>query len=147
MLDHGQRAYRAGQVRRWLFEKRASSWEQMTDLPRELREQLAAEFAIWSAEIAVRRKSEDGTEKLLLTLADGRQGHLLPSPSGRGAGGEGGDLISPHASALREGEGTKGPSQIECVLLRDDKGHCSICISTQVGCAMNALSAPWAWAA
>ena len=26
--------------------------------------------------------------------------------------------------------------QIECVLLRDDKDHCSLCISTQVGCAM-----------
>ena len=31
---------------------------------------------------------------------------------------------------------SKGPLQIECVLLRDDKGHSSICISTQVGCAM-----------
>ncbi len=74
----------------------------MTNLPRELREQLASEFDIWSAEIAIHRKDDDGTEKLLLTLADGRQ----------------------------------GPLQIECVLLRDDKGHCSICISTQVGCAM-----------
>ena len=26
--------------------------------------------------------------------------------------------------------------QIECVLLRDDRQHCTICISTQVGCAM-----------
>jgi 23S rRNA (adenine2503-C2)-methyltransferase len=102
MLEHDQRPYRAAQIRKWLFEKRAGSWEQMTDLARELREQLATEFKIWSAEIAVHRKAADGTEKLLLTLPDGRQ----------------------------------GPSQIECVLLRDDKGHSSICISTQVGCAM-----------
>jgi len=98
MLEHDQRPYRVAQIRKWLYEKRASSWEQMTDLPLGLREQLAAEFIIWSAEIALHRKDDDGTEKLLLTLADGRQ--------------------------------------IECVLLRDDKGHCSICISTQVGCAM-----------
>ena len=26
--------------------------------------------------------------------------------------------------------------RIECVLLRDDKEHCTACISTQVGCAM-----------
>src|SRR5271165_6717776 len=86
MLEHDQRPYRAAQIRKWIFEKRADSWEQMTDLPRGLREQLASEFDIWSAEIAVHRKDDDGTEKLLLTLADGRQ--KLSSPFGRGAGGE-----------------------------------------------------------
>jgi 23S rRNA (adenine2503-C2)-methyltransferase len=107
MLEHDQPPYRARQVRKWLFEKRAGSWEQMTDLPRGLREQLASEFDLWSTEIAVHRKADDGTEKLLLTLADARQG--APPQS---------------------------PLQIECVLLRDDKGHASMCISTQVGCAM-----------
>ena len=102
MREHDQRPYRAAQIRKWLFEKRAYSWEQMTDLPHALRVQLASEFDIWSAEIAVHRRDDDGTEKLLLALADDRQ----------------------------------GPAQIECVLLRDDKGHCSMCISTQVGCAM-----------
>ena len=28
------------------------------------------------------------------------------------------------------------PQRIECVLLRDDKQHCTVCLSTQVGCAM-----------
>ena len=70
MLKHGQRPYRAAQIRKWIFQRRAKSWDQMTDLPRELREQLAAEFEIWSAQIAVHRKDNDGTEKLLLTLAD-----------------------------------------------------------------------------
>ncbi len=98
MLDYGQPAYRAAQIRKWVFEKRAETWEQMTDLPRGLREQLAAEFNIWTTEIAYHRKDGDGTEKLLLGLPDGLQ--------------------------------------IECVLLRDDKGHASVCLSTQVGCAM-----------
>ena len=77
MLEHDQRPYRAAQIRKWLFEKRAAAWEQMTDLPRELREQLASEFDIWSAEIAIHRKDDDGTEKLLLTLADGRPQQVL----------------------------------------------------------------------
>ena len=67
--------------------RRASSWEQMTDLPRGLREQLASEFDIWSAEIAVHRKDDDGTEKLLLTLADGLQlqpGRGTRAPARRG---------------------------------------------------------------
>ena len=29
--------------------------------------------------------------------------------------------------------------RIECVLLRDDRGHCTVCISTQVGCAMGCV--------
>jgi len=122
MHDHDQRPYRAAQIRKWLYEKRANSWEQMTDLPRRLREQLAAEFDIWSAEIAVHRKDDDGTEKLLLSLAGGAKATDGTSQVTEGAT----NLVTP----------PKGPLQIECVLLRDDKGHCSMCISTQVGCAM-----------
>ncbi len=92
-------AYRCGQVRRWLFQRRAAAFQQMTDLPKTVRDQLAAEFQIWTTRIAARRQAEDGTEKLLLELADGER--------------------------------------IECVLLRDDREHCAVCISTQVGCAMH----------
>ena len=119
MLEHDQQPYRAAQIRNWIFARRAESWDQMSDLPRGLREQLASEFDIWSTAIAVHRKDDDGTEKLLLTLADGRQ-DAEQSAAATGI-----------ATAL-----PKGPLQIECVLLRDDKGHCSMCISTQVGCAM-----------
>src|SRR4051794_38765713 len=70
---HGQGGYRAGQVRKWLFARRAQSFAEMTDLPQSLREELAAEFAIWNSTIAKHTQAEDGTEKLLLTLADGVQ--------------------------------------------------------------------------
>jgi 23S rRNA (adenine2503-C2)-methyltransferase len=126
LLEHGQPPYRSAQVRKWLFEKRAVSWEQMTDLPHSLREQLAAEFDIWLTQIAVHRKDEDGTEKLLLTLADG----CKPADDANKPAPDGSTETNAVASP------PKGPSQIECVLLRDDKGHCSMCISTQVGCGM-----------
>ena len=90
--------YRGRQVRQWLFQRRAAAFEQMTDLPKAVREELAGDFQIWTAQIAARRQADDGTEKLLLELADGER--------------------------------------IECVLLRDDREHCAVCISTQVGCAM-----------
>ncbi len=118
----------------------------MTDLPRGLREQLAAEFEIWSAEIAIHRKDDDGTEKLLLTLADGRQGSShLPSAVRPEAEASETDIarsqpLTPWADGAAvtnlAAAAPKSPLQIECVLLRDDKGHCSMCISTQVGCAM-----------
>ena len=96
--QQGLPAYRAGQVWKWLFHKRAAGFGEMTDLPAAMREQLAAEFQIWTTQIAQHRKAADGAEKLLLELHDAER--------------------------------------IECVLLRDDKQHCTVCISSQVGCAM-----------
>ncbi len=93
-------AFRARQIRHWLFDKRASGFSEMTDLPARLREDLAADFAIWTTQIARHSQADDGTEKLLLQLSDG--------------------------------------GQIECVLLRDGARR-SICISTQVGCAMGCV--------
>jgi len=73
LQERGQGAYRAGQVRRWLFERRACEFGQMTDLPQGLRDELASQFTLWSTQIARHTQAEDGTEKLLLTLADGGQ--------------------------------------------------------------------------
>lgn len=92
--------YRAGQIRRWLFQERAGDFDEMTDLPRPLRTALAADFRIWTGRIAAHQKAPDGTEKLLLELADGHT--------------------------------------IECVLIREGKRR-TICISTQVGCAMGCV--------
>ncbi len=92
------RDYRAAQIRRWLFDRPADRFDQMTDLPKPLRNRLGEEFCIWTTRVAAHRKAGDGAEKLLLELADGER--------------------------------------IECVLLRDDKQHRTVCISTQVGCAM-----------
>jgi 23S rRNA (adenine2503-C2)-methyltransferase len=139
MAEQGQPAYRAGQVRKWLFEKRASHWDAMTDLPQALRARLAEEFCLWSTEVAVHRKDADGTEKLLLTLAEeSRVGQASPSER-RPADSQTLPIDSAETGKTDlEVHRTKrkGPAQVECVLLRDDKGHCSMCISTQVGCAM-----------
>ena len=94
-----QPRFRSQQVRRWIFENRAD-FEQMTDLPRSLRETLAKEFRLFSGTIAKHQTSEDGTEKLLLRLEDG--------------------------------------GVVECVLLRDGNRR-TICVSSQVGCAMGCV--------
>ncbi|MBA3481134.1 MAG: 23S rRNA (adenine(2503)-C(2))-methyltransferase RlmN, partial [Pirellulales bacterium] len=66
-------AYRVAQVRKWLFQKRAGDWDEMTDLPKALRGELAERFQLWSTTVAKHTQSDDGTEKLLLSLADGGQ--------------------------------------------------------------------------
>jgi 23S rRNA (adenine2503-C2)-methyltransferase len=73
LKELGQGGYRAGQVRHWLFARRAQSFAEMTDLPQALRDDLAAQFTIWNSTIAKHTVAEDGTEKLLLTLTDGGQ--------------------------------------------------------------------------
>ena len=40
LADRQQPAYRAKQIRQWLFQKRATSFSEMTNLSRPLREQL-----------------------------------------------------------------------------------------------------------
>ncbi len=100
LADQGLPAYRAAQIHKWIYEKRAGTFDEMSDLPKDLRERLAAEFTIFSSTIAAHKTAEDGTEKLLLEWPDGHR--------------------------------------IECVLIREGKRR-TICISTQVGCAMGCV--------
>lgn len=71
--DRGLPAYRAGQVWRWIFQKRATSFEMMSDLPKSLRVQLAEEFQLFTTSTAQYQQSPDATEKLLLELPDRQQ--------------------------------------------------------------------------
>lgn len=95
-----ERPFRAGQIRRWIFSGRAGSVTDMTDLPASLRERLAGQFSLWTTTVVRHETASDGTEKLLLQLADG--------------------------------------GRIECVLLRDGERR-TICVSSQVGCAMGCV--------
>jgi 23S rRNA (adenine2503-C2)-methyltransferase len=63
---------RAKQLRRWLVAGRAESFDAMTDLPRDLRAHLAAEWMPFGTHVDRHLKSSDGTLKLLLRLHDGR---------------------------------------------------------------------------
>jgi len=63
--------YRAAQIQRWIWDRRAASFGEMTDLPRAMREALADRFEIGLPRVAGRSPSVDGAEKFLLELADG----------------------------------------------------------------------------
>jgi 23S rRNA (adenine2503-C2)-methyltransferase len=63
---------RARQIRRWIVAAGATSFEQMTDLPLRLRQDLAADFVPLGTTIERHLVSTDGTEKLLLRLHDGQ---------------------------------------------------------------------------
>lgn len=63
--------YRADQIRRWLYQKRATGFEQMTNISKPLREALRGDFSIGSVSLFRRSASRDGTVKYLFRLADG----------------------------------------------------------------------------
>lgn len=100
LADRGQPAYRAVQLRQWVLARRATAFAGMTNLPQRLRDELASQLTIWTTRVVVHRHAADGTEKLLLELAD--------------------------------------QNRIECVLIRENERR-TICISTQVGCAMGCV--------
>ncbi len=65
-------AYRARQIAEWMYQKDAASFEEMTNLPKKLRAELATEFTIFCAVLKARQDSSDGkTTKFLLEFADG----------------------------------------------------------------------------
>ena len=66
-----QPAYRAKQVYSWLH-RGVRSFDEMTDLPKALREKLAAEYLLTAPEVVRRQESKlDGTVKYLWRLHDG----------------------------------------------------------------------------
>ncbi|QEG37629.1 23S rRNA (adenine(2503)-C(2))-methyltransferase RlmN [Bythopirellula goksoeyrii] len=73
LKDNSLPRFRGAQIRNWLFKQRAEDWDQMTDLPKSLRTQLAADWQLWTSEILKHTEAEDGTEKLLLRLPGGGQ--------------------------------------------------------------------------
>lgn len=70
--DRGHKAYRVKQIHQWAFHRRARSFEDMTDVPLDLRKKLDAEWTLFATELAYRGVADDGTDKLLLRCRDGR---------------------------------------------------------------------------
>jgi 23S rRNA (adenine2503-C2)-methyltransferase len=64
---------RAKQVFRWIYRKGVTAFELMSDLPIELRTQLAQQFAISTPQLVHEARSTDGTRKFLFQLSDGKR--------------------------------------------------------------------------
>jgi 23S rRNA (adenine2503-C2)-methyltransferase len=79
--SYGERPFRARQVTEWLYEKRVTSFDAMTDLPQPLRERLASEFPFTHFETVRVLGSKDTTQKFLFRLSDGNliESVLIPA--------------------------------------------------------------------
>lgn len=72
-LEHrGHARFHARQIFQWVHKRGVTDFTLMSDLGRDLRAQLAAEFSITTPQVERTERSSDGTTKFLLRLADGK---------------------------------------------------------------------------
>lgn len=106
--EHGEPPYRGRQLFAWIYGKGVSSIEEMSDLPLDFRNRLAECARVGRLVPDETGSDAEGTEKIVWPLCDGARVESVRIPMSR------------PVSAARSG-GTR---------------RWSLCISTQVGCAM-----------
>ncbi len=128
VADLGLPKYRTVQLADALYKQRVNSLEEISTLPAELRERLAAEgYSVGLPEIAQTARSVDGTERYLMRMADGETVETVWMPDGDG--GERGDGSEAAAEEEASEQGTGNREQ--------QYKRATLCISSQVGCAVN----------
>lgn len=130
-----QRSYRAQQIWQFLYRQRITSLEEATSLPKSFRAQLEdADYRVGMPEIKQTFTSTDGTERYLIACGDGETVETVWMPNGDdGEMGDGSDAADeetrhPDSSLL---SGTPADADATRYV------RATICISSQVGCAVN----------
>ena len=131
---YGSPKFHARQILLWLYRHNITSFDEMTDVPLELRRKLTSHFNILSTKIRNKHTSADGTDKLVIELPD-------PVSPVR-------DFSSRKCNTDLDGKpATEGISNrangadgnfIETVLIREGNRK-TVCISTQVGCPIRCI--------
>jgi 23S rRNA (adenine2503-C2)-methyltransferase len=143
MAGLGQKNYRAVQLGDALYKQRVGSLDEVSTFPLVLREMLALEgYVVGLPEIVQAAQSVDGTERYLMRMADGETVETVWMPDGDG--GERGD--GSEAAAEESGEevaaeeavtGRRSDTRNWGALAPQGLRRATICISSQVGCAVN----------
>lgn len=102
----GQPRFRAKQLTSWLYQKGAHSYDEMSNLPKALRETLAEQYPFFEPLIVNKQVSKDGTRKYVFEYADGARVEAVGIPS------------------------------FDRKERKDEPKHLTVCFSTQAGCAM-----------
>jgi 23S rRNA (adenine2503-C2)-methyltransferase len=148
-------AYRAQQVMEGVYRQRVGSIDQISTLSQHLRMALSEkEVTVGLPKIEKRFLSQDGTVRYLMAFADGQSVETVWMPEGDGGeagdGSEAGELAERFAeSSISGGKGAgdrPADEQPEMERSRTNKhrlnqgqnqGRSTICISSQVGCAVD----------
>ena len=80
ITSYGLPAFRARQIWRWIWRHGVTSFDDMTDLARPVRQELAAAFMVSRPVVTRRMVSRDGTIKWLLRFPDGNEAETVYIP-------------------------------------------------------------------
>jgi len=120
--EYGQPVYRASQLFDAIYQQRLGSTESISTLPLSFRNSLAQSgFLVGSPTIQQKFVSNDGTVRYLIECGDGQTVESVWMPEGDG--GESGD-------------GTEAGSERAGGLSGSNWDRATICVSSQVGCAV-----------
>ncbi len=129
----GEPSYRTQQLLEAIYRQRMESMEEISTIPRQLRFNLAEMgFTIGLPRIENRFLSKDGTVRYLIAFADGQSVETVWMPEGDG--GEAGDGSEAGEQAERIPEGTSADQRNG---QGQNSGRSTICVSSQVGCAVD----------
>ena len=78
----GQPAFRVKQIESWVWEKGATSFDEMSNVPKTLRSALAERFSLGAIEQVACQRSIDGSRKYLLKYADTTTVECVGMPTG-----------------------------------------------------------------
>ena len=81
LSELGQPPFRVKQIEEWVWSKNAQSFDEMTNLPKALREELAKRLTLGGVEEVARQVSVDGSRKYLLRFPDGVSVECVGMPS------------------------------------------------------------------
>ena len=155
MAAMGQKPYRARQVFEALYKQRVSGVVEMTTLSTALRGELeAGGWTVGLPEIVQTATSVDGTERYLMRMADGETVETVWMPDGDGGErGDGSEAAVEEASETETAEeavagvksdggywSRRGDGRARAnfgTLAENGFRRATICISSQVGCAVN----------
>ena len=103
-------SFRAKQIYGWIYQKYIDSFEEMKNLPKDLRERLSDEYILSPLKIIAKEKSVDGSIKYLFGLRNGLSMEAV---------------LLPMKKEIKDSDGN---------IIQSSKY--TICISSQVGCKM-----------
>jgi 23S rRNA (adenine2503-C2)-methyltransferase len=73
LAERGYERFHARQVYRWIYKRGITDPDRMTDVSRQLRQELHEAFALSTPRVVSDERSVDGTRKFVLELGDGRR--------------------------------------------------------------------------
>lgn len=84
VIDLGIPRFRSRQIQEWIYSKGVSSYEEMTNLPKAMRQQLSLEYPLYEPRVISTEVSKDGSRKYLLEFHDGILAETVAMPSDDG---------------------------------------------------------------